>query len=203
MDELRDKLLESVLEVAIQEEVKPLAFEIPANFYQIPDNVINLVSIYMTAIINYKRYFGENAGKEVVEVKTLIINTKKMFSPETKNNDNLWRQHCAASVREIVCFVQPSDYNKAIKCIPDCSDPRVEKQFSSISDIYTYLSDIVHFVSGPRRGYAQKILPERRINEMKEVDFLQNEDVIFEEICIQLIYKLHEIFIKYCVSEQI
>jgi hypothetical protein len=201
MSDLKDKLLEAVPGVAIQEEKKPLAFEIPEKFNNIPESVISLVSIYMQTIIDYKRKFGDSFGKEV-EVRKLIVNGKKMFSDGIKRNDNLWMQHCAASIREIVCFIKPEDFHKAIRCIPDISNQLVEDDFSAIIKIKDYISDIVHFVPGPRKGKVDEILKNRGFGQKNDDVFSKEEqEFVFEEICIKLIYKLNDVFVKYCVGE--
>lgn len=201
MADLQDKLLESIPGVAIQEEKKPLAFEIPAKFNDIPGDVINLVSIYMQVIVDYKRNFGDSFGKEV-DIKKVIINGKKMLSDGIKRNDSLWMQHCAASIREIVCFIEPVDFHKAIRCIPDISDQQVEDDFSMIIKIRKYISDVVHFVPKPRKGRVDEILKNRGFGQKNDdVFFKEEQEFIFEEICIKLIYKLNDIFTKFCVGE--
>lgn len=201
MADLQDKLLEAIPGVAIQEEKKPLAFEIPTKFNDIPDTVISMVSIYMQTVIDYKRSFGDSFGKEI-EVKKLIVNGKKMFSDGMKRNDSLWMQHCAASIREIVCFIEPEDFHKSIKCIPSISSQQVEDDFSMIIKIRTYISDIVHFVPRPRKGKVDEILQNRGFGQKNDdVFFREEQESVFEEICIKLIYTLNNIFVKYCVGE--
>ena len=61
--------------------------------------IIKDVSAYMGVVLK------RNANHKKIDLEKVIKNAKDMFRDGVKNNDNLWMQHTASSLREIICLV--------------------------------------------------------------------------------------------------
>lgn len=198
MEELKDKLLEGVLqgEVSIEGEA-PLAKEVPQKFISIPNDVIEVVETYLMVVFR----MAEKKKNKEIDISGIINNAKYLFGPGAKWNDKYWMQHCAASLRELIIFVYPSDFHKALQCIPNYTDPRVAEDFIFLENIRKYLSYIVHFVPKNRAPILHNIYPSQRFNHVTKEELIKNEDEIFEKVCIDLVYTLYFIFDSYCISK--
>jgi len=198
MDELRDNAIaESGIPVAEPQPVLPN--QKPEKFIDIPDTVITSFSTYMQVVLN----MSDGTKHQSIEVKKNLENAKNMFRDGVKYNDNLWMQHTAASMREIVGFVNidGEDFYKAHSSIPTyATDQTIKDQLDRIISIRSYLSDIVHFVQGNRFGIIQRLYPNDGYATMRKEKFFQDEETTFEKVCIDFVYILNDIFVKYCVG---
>jgi len=179
------------------EPPKIVISEVPTKFIDIPDEVSHLVSVYMTTITGIKK------PEKKVDIELIIKNAKNMFKSGAKWNDELWFQHCASSVREIILFIDPEDFHKAMRCIPspdNRTDEEMQNFFSVFCNIKAYLSDVVHFVPDPRKGKISMIYPKESFGTMNKDDFYKMEPEIIERISIELIYALYFMFKKYCFA---
>jgi hypothetical protein len=171
-----------------------LPSEKPKRFIHIPDEVIREVARYMVPII------GNATQNREVEVKAIIENAKNMFRDGVRYHDTLWMHHCAASMREIISFIDPEHYIQTFQSIPSPSDPRVEKAFLFLISANSYLSSIVHFRPAARISDAEQLYPGQGYGQKTLEDFLKEEPQFFEELCIDLVYTLHVIFQNYCAG---
>ncbi len=127
--------------------------EKPERFVDIPNNIIHIVSVYMNVVLK------RTAKQKEVDTRKLIINAKSMFSNGIRYKDDLWMQHTASSLREIVCFVDLNNgFNLSFKSVPAYeSDQLIKETIDKLRNIKSYISDVVHFVKNPRLGYVDKI----------------------------------------------
>lgn len=198
MDPLQDNQIQgAAISVELPAEVLPN--QIPTKFSDIPDTVITSFSTYMQVVLN----MSEGTKHQSVEVKKNLENAKNMFRDGVKYNDDLWMQHTAASMREIIGFVNidGEDFYKAHSSIPTyATDQTIKDQLDRIISIRSYLSDIVHFVQGNRFGIIQRLYPNDGYATMRKDKFFQDEETTFEKVCIDFVYTLNDIFVKYCVG---
>jgi hypothetical protein len=173
-----------------------LPFEIPDKFINIPDSVIKSVDMYMAIVIKRGK-----PGRDV-EVKKIFENTKMMFRDGIKHQDRLWIHHCASSFREIINFLEPEMYRLAFSSIPkEGSDPKVESIFNFLDKALTYLSDIVHFRESIKLGNYEKLYPLQGYGQMNKDEFLKQEELHFEKVCIDVVYTLNQLFCDYCIGK--
>lgn len=196
MSEPQDKELEkrSGLSVA---EGPVLPFQKPKQFIHIPETVIDRVSMYMTPII-YKA--NSSFSNREVDVKAILSNAKNMFRDGIRHNDNLWMQHCASSIREIINFVEPEHFSEAHINIPRYPDPQVEEVINFLIGARSYLSSIVHFRPNQRVGDAEKLYPKQGYGQVDKEVFLNSEVDFFERVCIDIVYTLDHIFRTFCTN---
>lgn len=171
----------------------------PQKFFDIPDEVITSFSTYMQVVIN----MSDRTKHRNVHVKNILMNAKNMFRDGVRFNDDLWMQHVASSIREIIDFlnIPGEDFYKAHKGIPlYATDQEIRDQLDRIISIRSYLSDIVHFAEGNRFGLIQLLYPNEKYATMRKEKFFQEEEDTFERVCIDLVYSLNNIFKKYCVG---
>lgn len=110
MSDIKDNLIGEGL--SVEEVVVP--HQKPDKFIDIPIEVLKNVSIYMDVVI--KRV----ASQKCLEIDQILKNTKNMFSNGIKYNDELWMQHTAASIREIICLVKlETAFSSCYKSIPE------------------------------------------------------------------------------------
>ena len=172
-----------------------LPFEIPSRFIDIPDTVINIISRYMNVVIE-----SGTPGREV-NIKKILNNAKMMFRDGIKYNDELWLQHCASSIRELIDFLQPENYRDAFSSIPKVdTDPKVESIFNFLNKAKTYLSDIVHFREAVKLGNFEKLYPGQGYGQIKKDAFLKQEDKYFEKVCIDIVCTINQLFCEYCAG---
>lgn len=193
MDELIDKELEEK-EGLPTTEGPPLPFEKPEQFIYISDDVIRDVSRYMAIVISTA------TPNRNVDVKVILENAKNMFRDGVRHHDNLWMQHCASSMREILSFVEPGHFNQAYQSIPSPTDPNMERVFRFLIRANTYLSSIVHFRESAKVGDADNLYPNQGYGQKDHDEFLGNEQEFFEKVCIDIIYTLHYLFTCYCAG---
>ena len=198
MDPLQDNQIQSGgISVELPTDVLPN--QRPEKFFDIPDSVLNSFSTYMQVVLN----MSEKTRHQAVDVKRNLENAKNMFRDGVKYNDDLWMQHTAASIREIIGFVNidGEDFYKAHSSIPTyATDQTIKEQLDRIISIRSYLSDIVHFVPGNRFGIIQRLYPNDGYATMRKEKFFQDEETTFEKVCIDFVYSLNDIFVKYCVG---
>lgn len=198
MDELRDNVIAGS-GIPVMDPQPVLPNQKPEKFTDIPDVVVTSFSTYMQVVLN----MSEGTKHQNIEVKKNLENAKNMFRDGVKYNDDLWMQHTAASMREIVGFVNidGEDFYKAHSSIPTyATDQTIKDQLDRIISIRSYLSDIVHFVQGNRFGIIQRLYPNDGYATMRKEKFFQDEETTFEKVCIDFIYILNDIFVKYCVG---
>lgn len=198
MDELSDNLIAGS-GIPVTEPKQFLENERPSKFTDIPDTVIISFSSYMQVVLN----MSEGTRHQSIDVKKNLENAQNMFRDGVKYNDDFWMHHTAASIREIIGFVNidGEDFYKAHSNIPAyATNQTIKNQLDRIISIRSYLSDIVHFVQGNRFGIIQRLYPDDVYSTMRKEKFFLQEESTFEKVCIDLIYTLNDIFVKYCVG---
>lgn len=192
-DQIQNKAISPVLSTEV------LSNEKPKRFFDIPDTVIHSFSTYMQVVLR----MSSGTKHQEFEVKKVLENAKNMFRDGVKYNDDLWMQHVAASVREIVDFIDVpgEDFYKAQSSIPPyATDQGIKDSLDKIVSIRSYLSDIVHFVQGKRLGIMHGLYPDDGYGTMRKEKFFKEEDAHLEKVCIDFVYILNDIFVKYCVG---
>jgi len=192
-EETLDKELNNMesLSVAVR---PPLPFEKPDRFINIPSDVIINVSLYLSIVINKK------TDHRNVDAKRIFENAQSMFRDGVRYHDNLWLHHCASSMREVICFLEPDDFHTAHSSIPAPTDPSMDAFYNFFMSSKAYLSDVVHFCDSAKIGNADKIYPGQGYGQKSKDDFLANEHLFFEKLCIDLVYTLHDLFTRYCIG---
>ena len=171
-----------------------LPFEKPDQFIRIPNEVIDVVSRYMAIVIS-----TATPGRSV-NIKVILENATNMFRDGVRYNDNLWMQHCAASVREVLSFIEPGHFFQAYRTIQP-TDPDVERILKFLIRANTYLSSVVHLRNSAKIGDAENLYPNQGYGQKSHSDFLRDEHAFFEKVCIDIVYTLHYLFRRYCVGE--
>ena len=183
--------------ISVVEEIF-FPFEKPTNFNLIPEEVIKRVSLYLTPVIY------ETTKNREVSVEAILNNTKVLIAKGRYYYDkDYWIQHCAASFREILIFVEPLHFQCAHRNIPDPKDPEIEKAFSFLMRSVTYLSSVVQHRPSQLMGDAEKLYPGQGYSHMNKEDFSKQEADFMERLCIDVIYTLNLIFSKYCVNPKV
>ena len=138
MNEIKDNFIGEGL--SVEDILVP--HEKPTKFVDIPADIIEDVNLYMSIVLK------KAVRQKNVSILIVINNAKNMFRGGVRYNDNLWMQHVAASIREIICLVDVrSCFHLAYKCIPPYeANPVIKEKIDKISYIKSYLSDVVHFV---------------------------------------------------------
>jgi hypothetical protein len=172
-----------------------LPFEIPEKFTSIPQNVINNVSTYLAVVIS-----KGTEGREI-NVKGVIENAQNLFRDGARYHDKYWMHHCASSIRELTEFLNPDDYNRAFTSIPILGvDPNADRIFTFLVQSRAYLSDVVHFRESAKIGSYDKIYPNQGYGQLRRDDFIKKEDLLFEKLCVHLVYTLDQLFNNYCIG---
>lgn len=194
MDELIDKELEKEKGLPTVEG-PALPFEKPVQFVHIPSEVIEIVVRYMPAVIS-----TATPGRNV-DVKTILENAKNMFRVRdgVRYHDALWMQHCAASLREILSFIEPGHFYQTYQSIRS-TDPDVDKILRFLIRVNTYLSSVVHFRDSAKVGDAENLYPNQGHGQKNQGGFLNDEQSFFEKVCIDIVYTLHYLFTQYCTG---
>jgi hypothetical protein len=199
MEPFQDNQIQSTpISVELPSEVLPN--QKPSKFFDIPQKVIDSFSAYMQVVLQMSE---GTKHQEEIKVKEVLVNTQNMFRDGFKHNDNFWMQHVAISLREIVGFINidGEDFYKAHSSIPTyATNQDIKEQLDKIILMRSYFSDIVHFVPGNRLGIMHKIYPNDGYQTMRKEKFFQDEETIFEKVCIDFIYLINDIFIKKCVG---
>jgi len=169
-----------------------LPFERSEQFIYIPCDIIKDVSLYMAIVIS------KATSNRNVHIEVIFKNAKNMFRDGVRYHDDLWMQHCAASMREILSFVRPFHFNQAFGGIPLPTDPNVESTFKFFAYSNAYLSSIVHFRESARVGEANNLYPNQGYGQNDQDEFLRSEQIFFEKVCIDIVYTLHHLFTQYC-----
>jgi len=201
MDDFKNKLNDSLLlddkhglDVTLP---TPLPFEIPNKFINIPNTVIKNVNSYLSVVITM------GTGRDI-EVENILENIKVILKDGGINyHDHYWKQHCAASFRELIVFLEPGTYRSAFLSIPqEGIDQRVEYIFGFLDKATTYLSDVVHFRESAKLGNYDKMYPNQGYGEMNKIEFLSKEHIYLEKIFIDVVYALNQLFCDYCVGSK-
>ncbi|PIZ62958.1 MAG: hypothetical protein CO156_04635 [Candidatus Pacebacteria bacterium CG_4_9_14_3_um_filter_40_12] len=188
MSDFKDPLLEGKELSASEPELRPQ--EIPTEFNSIPKNVMSVMQAYLQLIWHLK----PDGGKKI-PFDEIIENTHFLFSPEGKYKDKLWKEHSATNLRELFYDLQfPKDYCRAIKNISiDEREPN-NGLFGKIYKIKLFLDTIIHY------RWSSSI---KKAREMYEDESFEEKDIdlIYESVCIDLIYTLYGLFKKYVFDE--
>lgn len=174
--------------------------EKPKRFFDIPKEVVSIVAVYMNVVLK----MSPNTKHQDIDVQSIVDNAQAMFRDGVKFNDKFWFQHTAASIRELIGFtkIESEDFHTAHSSIPLYStDQGVKERLDKIIAIRSYLSDIVHFVPGNRLGIMHKLYPTDGYGTMDKDKFFKDEEAHFEKVCIDLVYILNDLFVKYCVGK--
>lgn len=189
MDEIKDPLLEG-REISITSpELPDLA--VPKKFLSIPDNVFKVVIAYLRLTWKLKN----DRGKDI-PFDEVIKNSRFLFGGEGQYKDKLWKEHSAATLRELNYDLLPEDYRRAIKNIHNDEDDPQNGLFGQLYRIKLFLSDVVHFRQEAAVKQANKIF----VNEDLSI---KNFDEIYEMVCIELFYTLYRLYRKYAFDEKI
>lgn len=175
-----------------------LPFEKPRSFKNVPDDVVRIVNLYLPAVIE----IATPGDGRNVEITKIVNNARNMFRGGVRHHDDLWIQHCASSIRELVDFLQVEHFNQAHQSIPPATDERITKAVVFIINAKSYLSSIVHFRDASKVGQLEKLYPEDGFGEKTTAEVVQDEEQYFEMVCIDVVYTLYHIFSTYCVNNQ-
>ncbi len=170
-----------------------LPFQKPAQFVHIDNSIFVIVSRYMSVVI-----LTENNNRQV-DVQKILENAKYMFTEGAKRNDSYRMQHLAASLREIICFIDPEHYRAAFSGIVE-GDPTADGILTYLEQSKAYLSSVVHHMSTSKIGQAERLYPGQGYGQMSLEVFKQQEAAFLERVSIDLVYTLHDLFSRYCMA---
>ncbi len=166
-----------------------LPFQKPSKFEDLSGDIITQVDIYMLPVV-FK------ATKRRVDIEKILKNAQRMFK-NTYRYDNLWLQHCAASLREILSFVSPGHFFETHASITE-ADPGVIEIMKFLMHAKSYLGDVVHFRDANKNGFAEKLYPNKGYGQMTNDEFLKQEESFFNILAIDIVCTLQYLFAQYC-----
>lgn len=170
-------------------------------FVSIPEEITIVVKAYIKLIWTLKNGNSRQSREKSIPTDLVIDNAKKMFSDEIRSNDELWMQHCASSLRELIDDLQiPDDFCKFLKSIPKqtIADKENIQRYERLRAILDFLHCMVHFKSKPRRkentavDIAKEILSDKTVRAINES--------VFDKMCRAYIVTLYEIFSVNCMK---
>lgn len=180
MDELQDDLLKQKTSYQTQPS---------SAFSDIPERNIEVVAGYLQLIIDVT-----NRKKEL-NVLMIIKNARLIFSDSyIKQNDTLWKEHVAGSLREPFDHGFESGMQRALKHLPkrNDEDESVGVFYKEIQDAKGFLNDLAHL------RYEKSL---KYINDKYSLGETEISEESFNRACKDLIDLLYAWFTKYCYKE--
>jgi len=109
-------------------------------------------------------------------------------------SDSLWKEHCAASLRELVDGHLEADFSYALKCLPSRTnkDGKVEEIYTNLRMYKDVLNELAHL----NTGSALKCIV--KIDDYQSVTSIN--DQIFDKLCTEYIFLLHQLFKDNCMK---
>ena len=173
MDETKDPILKE------QESISTDGLEY--SFVNLPQSTIEVVDVCVRVVWVMGNY------RKIVEPRDIIHNVQQIFiSEEIKSKNKYWKEHCAASLREIVDNHFEPNCNRFLKCIPKRNLSEEDKKIcESLIQYKCFLNDFAHFKKGAI-DIAKEILNKQTLKEINEQ--------VFDKICTNFIFLLETFF---------
>lgn len=180
MDKLQDTLLES--KTSYQAESSDNLFS------DIPERNIEVVAGYLQLITDVTN------RKKDIDVLKVFKNAKNVFSDNyIKENDNLWKEHLAGTLREPLDSHFETNIQRALKHLPKRADGDEAANFyKEIHDIKEFLNDLAHM------KYRNAL---KYVKDKYNIDENELTEETFSMICKNMIDRLYTWFSKYCYKE--
>jgi len=153
------------------------------SFVAIPKRVILVVSSYIELIWMLGGLDKDVHPASVLEnIKSIFINEKK---------DSLWKEHCAASLRELVDGHFETNLSRFLKCIPSRSESlEAEEVYKKIAKYKDIFNELAHLRIESATKTTRDLFCE---------DTIMIDELIFDRICTGFIYLLEGVFKKNCM----
>jgi hypothetical protein len=173
MSEFQDPLLKK--QKSIEKKISDY------EFLKIPQEIIDVVdaNIWLVWIMgNYKKY---------VRPQDIIRNVQQIFQDENiKLTDIYWKEHCSASLRELVDRNFYADCRRFLNNIPDRSNSDDEKIICERIQLFKdFFNDFAHF----NKIYLNHL---KKILNNYSLEYITEE--VFDRICTIFIMDLYEFF---------
>jgi hypothetical protein len=180
MDELKDELL--ISKTSYQTQVPDSIFA------DIPQKNIEVVAGYLQLIIDVTN------RKKDINVLEIFKNAKVIFSDTyIKNNDKLWKEHLAGTLREPLDSHFETNIQRALKHLPKRADNDEAANFyKDIHDSKEFLNDLAHMRYDKVAKYSK---------DKYSIDEQELSEKTFNKICKDLIDRLYAWFVKFCYKE--
>ena len=181
MDEIKDPLLET------QENVSSEGYQY--SFVALPERITTIVAAYIQLIWKIKNF------RKSVSPEQIIQNSKAMFEINARTAaDDLWKEHCAGSLRELVDCHITADFTYVLKFLPNPTNNKgvVEVIYGSIQTYKEILNELAHL---NKNTALQKLKTIEKYNTIESID-----NQTFDKICTEFILLLHSLFRNNCMK---
>lgn len=159
-----------------------------SSFSDIPENNINVVGGYLQLMVSII------TPKKEISIIKILKNARLILSDDyIKKNDNLWKEHVAASLRETMDGHFEGNMQKVLRHLPkreDGGDPT--KFYIEMQEVKDFLNNLAHMKYDDVSKYVKNKfnLTEPELTEQT-----------FNRICKNLVDDLYGWFSQYCYKE--
>ncbi len=181
MDEIKDPLL--------QEQTSISSEGYQYSFVAISERVTVVVAAYIQLIWTIKNFRKSTSAKQIIQ------NTKSMFETNQRTaSDELWKEHCAGSLRELVDGNLTADFPYALKSLPKPTNRKGEKEeiYSRLQIYKNILNELAHLNTMTALQEIKKLLDYKNLEEI--------DSEAFDKICTDYIMLLHQLFRENCMK---
>lgn len=173
MDKAKDPILAEQTSISTQ--------GLEYTFINLPKSVIEIVNANIYLIWTMGNYC------KTIKPEDIIFNAQQMFmSEDVKSNDVLWKEHCAASLRELVDSHFEANCPRFLKCIPNRNESDEAKQIcETLVEFKIFFNDFAHF-KNTAIEHAKTLMGSQNLEEISEG--------VFDKLCTDFIFHLERYF---------
>jgi len=181
MDEVRDQLLQE------QSSISSGGYQF--SFVAISDRIATIVAAYVQLIWTIKNFRKSKTAKQIIQ------NAKSMFETNQRlASDELWKEHCAGSLRELVDGRLTADFPYVLKSLPKPTNENGgrEEIYVQLQIYKSILNELAHLNTTTA---LQEIKKLSDYSNLEEID-----NTAFDKICTDYIMILYKLFRENCMK---
>lgn len=180
MDELQDDLLKVKKGYGVQSST--------GAFSDVPEKNVEVIAGYLQLVIDVT-----NRKKEI-DVLKIFKNARLIFSDSyIKQNDVLWKEHVAGTLREPFDGQFESGMQRALKHLPKRDNGDEPALFyNEMQSGKKFLNDLAH------QRYEEAL---KYVKDKYSIEETELSEETFNKICKDLMDRLYAWFLKYCYKE--
>ena len=181
MDELQDDLLKEKKGYGVQSSASA--------FSDVPEKNIEVIAGYLQLVIDVT-----NRKKEINVLK-IFKNARLIFADNyIKQNDVLWKEHVAGTLREPFDGQFENGMQRALKHLPkrDAGDEATTLFYVEMQEGKKFLNHLAH------QRYEEAL---KYVKDKYSIDEAELSEETFNKICKDLMDRLYAWFLKYCYKE--
>lgn len=181
MDEIKDQLL--------QEQTSVSSEGYQYSFVAISERVTTVVAAYIQLIWTIKNSRKSTTAKQIIQ------NAKSLFETNQRTvSDELWKEHCASSLRELVAGNLTADFPYTLKSLPKTTNEKGERE-----EIYSRIQIYKNTLNEQAHLNTTTALQEiKKLPDYKNLEEINSE--AFDKICTDYIMLLHRLFRENCMK---